>query len=682
MGAGANGNFEGTLGMNTDIQGKIRNTSLPKSKPLCPLFEAISNSIRSISESGRDDGIVEITLERDKGELDLGDSHAIKSIKIRDNGVGFNEENFDSFRTAESTYKLDSGAKGIGRFVWLKAFDAVNITSTFKENGRFANRSFDFLAKGGGIHEYTKGETDDRDLSTIVHLKDIKEKYSGRCPRDLGEIAHDIVEHFIIHFLLKTNPKIVLRDGIESINLDNVYGKQIVPAAKSVEFEINGASFTLFLTKLYSTDSQKHQIHLCAHSREVKNFDLSKHIRELYTKRNDEEGDYVYRAYVIGSILDGNVDSERADFTISPDDSLIDDIGEREILKNAVDKIRQILKDYIHEVKKKADDRIREHINHAEPQYKRLYKHRHDWIDAIPPGLSKEALSIELYRGKKEWVIDHKRRHNEFLEDDLDKIEDLDQYKQKYGEFVEESNDIGKSELVEYIIHRKSVLELLDRRLSIKSDKDYWKEKGIHELIFPLRKTSDDILFDQQNLWIIDERLSYHEYLASDKEINQMEPMESESKVRPDVVIFNTFDRSFAFANEPDYKSIVIIEFKRPGRDDFTDKDNPIDQVVGYIKKIKEGKVKDENGRPVDIGDDKANTPFYVYIMCDLSGKTREFIDSRNYTKTPDGRGYFYFHNKYNAYIEVISYNKLLKDSQERNRILFERLNLPMLIDT
>ncbi len=35
------------------------------------------------------------------------------------------------------------------------------------------------------------------------------------------------------------------------------------------------------------------------------------------------------------------------------------------------------------------------------------------------------------------------------------------------------------------------------------------------------------------------------------------------------------------------------------------------------------------------------------------------------------------FHDKYNAYIEVISYDKLLTDAKKRNNILFDKLGLP-----
>ncbi len=74
---------------------------------------------------------------------------------------------------------------------------------------------------------------------------------------------------------------------------------------------------------------------------------------------------------------------------------------------------------------------------------------------------------------------------------------------------------------------------------------------------------------------------------------------------------------------------------------------------------------------------DKEKTPFYVYVICDFNPGLTKILEDRNYKRTPDNLGYFAPHENYNAYIEVISYQKLLKDAKNRNRILFEKLGLP-----
>ena len=44
---------------------------------------------------------------------------------------------------------------------------------------------------------------------------------------------------------------------------------------------------------------------------------------------------------------------------------------------------------------------------------------------------------------------------------------------------------------------------------------------------------------------------------------------------------------------------------------------------------------------------------------------------------TPDGEGYFGYIPDPGAYIEVISFDKLLRDAKERNQILFDKLFTP-----
>ena len=44
---------------------------------------------------------------------------------------------------------------------------------------------------------------------------------------------------------------------------------------------------------------------------------------------------------------------------------------------------------------------------------------------------------------------------------------------------------------------------------------------------------------------------------------------------------------------------------------------------------------------------------------------------------TADGEGYFGYNASRNAYIEVISYDKLIKDAKQRNNILFDKLFRP-----
>ena len=70
--------------------------------------------------------------------------------------------------------------------------------------------------------------------------------------------------------------------------------------------------------------------------------------------------------------------------------------------------------------------------------------------------------------------------------------------------------------------------------------------------------------------------------------------------------------------------------------------------------------------------------PFYCYIICDLTDKIIKIAQEYNYTVMPDGQGYFGYNSNFKAYVEIISYDKLLEDAKQRNQILFDKLKMPI----
>ena len=144
------------MNFKTSLSGRLRNTSLPKSSALFPLFEAIVNSIHAIDERLEQDS--SLTLENcritikiirsPQTSLDETRKPEIIGFKIIDNGIGFNDGNFTSFLTFDSEYKASKGCKGIGRLLWLKAFSSVSVNSTFIENGSYGQRTFSLTREG------------------------------------------------------------------------------------------------------------------------------------------------------------------------------------------------------------------------------------------------------------------------------------------------------------------------------------------------------------------------------------------------------------------------------------------------------------------------------------------------------------------------------------------------------
>ena len=148
-----------------------------------------------------------------------------------------------------------------------------------------------------------------------------------------------------------------------------------------------------------------------------------------------------------------------------------------------------------------------------------------------------------------------------------------------------------------YVTHRKSIIDLLDLLTSRDDIEDkYENENLLHSVFFPIRSTSEVIPYEKQNLWLLDERLAYHSYLASDKLFQSMEGVEvsEHPEDRPDMLILSN---AFAFSEDNDapYQSIAIVEFKKPERDNYIDNDdkkNPLDQVERYVENLIGGKIK------------------------------------------------------------------------------------------
>ena len=338
-----------------------------------------------------------------------------------------------------------------------------------------------------------------------------------------------------------------------------------------------------------------------------------------------------------------------------------------------------MIADYIEQARTAKMEGYRQVVNSELPQYRAVLHHRADEVKRLAAGLNQQALDYELYKIEADWKAEVKKIGSEILEKKKD-VTTMDEYKQLYEEYLTDMNEIGQAELARYVVHRKSIIDLLDVLTSKDGLEDkYSNEDLVHCVFFPIRTTSDVVPSDKQNLWLLDERLSYHSYLASDKMFSAMDCVEvtDNENSRPDLLILNN---AFAFSEDNDapYQSISIVEFKKPERDNYVDNDekkNPLDQVEQYVEDMIGGKVKNRKGRTINITN---QTPFYIYIVCDLTESLCKILERREFMKTPDGLGYYNFKNKrYNGFVVVLSYDKVKADARKRNQILFDKLGLP-----
>lgn len=246
---------------------------------------------------------------------------------------------------------------------------------------------------------------------------------------------------------------------------------------------------------------------------------------------------------------------------------------------------------------------------------------------------------------------------------------DAEGLKDSLQKIVGQISKTSRNDLIHYIALRKHVLTLFSKSFELSNDQKYPSEATVHDIIFPRKGDSVTTAFEDHNLWIIDERLNFTNFVSSDK------PLDGEKSQRPDLLVFDT-PVLFRGDNEPS-NPITVFEFKKPGRDNFVDpssKEDPVQQIIRYVNNVRKGKYKTPKGRPIQVTD---NTPFYGYVMCEASAKVKDWLEMEmDFTPMPGGMGWFRWFGNNNLYIEVLSWDKVLRDAEMRNSIFFHKLGI------
>ena len=667
-------------GFTIDITGRIKNFSIPRNQPLVPLYEAIVNSIHAIEER-RDhkdkafDAYITIEIIRDQQMIieSQGIDHSINEVigfNIIDNGVGFDENNMRSFLQSDSAYKASIGGKGVGRFSWLKAFKKAYVESIFLDiDSTPVRRRFEFSLEKQEIDDTLTEFDDYTDNRTEIRLVDYQYEYRKNVNKQADTLATKIMQHCVIYLMAPDCPKITVVDIADdnTISINDLFCRSIKKSNNISTFTVQGTDFELLNIGIEDAAIGGSKLYLCANSRVVREIPLEKQIVDLDKSLFKDRGFY-YIGVVSGKVLDENVSTSRTSFDI-PEESGEGEISVQDIVDAAAEKIEEFLSDYLKEVRAQKDERIRRYISDEAPQYRHLLKYMPDRIKEIKPSLSDAKLDEELYRLRREFELQLREDNQNLMERMRNEMVMSEAYQEEFRKQVERISDANKSVLAEYVAHRRIILELLKQGIRRNDDGKYNRESFIHNLIYPMRRTSDELGYEAHNLWLIDERLSYCGYISSDIPFNN-DPKEE----RPDIMML---DHPVAVSDETNigraYESIVVFELKKPLRDDYTPTENPIQQMLGYVDKLSTNKVKDKKGRFIIVG---PSTQFYLYAVCDITPNLRKVADDRDFVETPDGLGYYRYHDKKKAYIEILSYDKIIQDAMKRNKILFDKLGL------
>ncbi|ATH14124.1 hypothetical protein CHL79_17670 [Delftia acidovorans] len=653
-----------------------------------PIVEAIVNSIQAIKSKEEANGLITVTLKRNT-QLELDGTQSgdrrIEEIQVRDNGIGFNEENQESFDTLYSDLKINEGGKGFGRLTYLKYFDHVWINSVYqRKDGTYW--SFDFKM-GDEKHFITKEASypvKNINTGSITRLSGLKKK--SAINQTAKTIARNLVELLLPYFITKeySCPTIILMEEDESERITlNEYLLSEEAVIKEIpliesEFSLQGSEvaekFKLRLFKIFSPGSKVSKISLVADKREVETAFLHRYIPEFedefFEPSNNPESpgrNYIVKAYVFGKYLDDNVSIERGGFNFRKDrdenSELYSEICQTDIEREAA-KLANTA--FSGEVASRLDRKkaiIQEYVEKQAPWYRETLKE----VDLNEFSMHPKPEEMEAILHKEQFKTEKKLRAQ--VKSILDKEEPSDQNDETASALAKNISEKSKSELIHYVALRKYLLDLLARKLEYRDDGKHHTEGAVHDIIFPRKKDTDNIPYEGHNLWILDERLSFTNYVSSDT------PFNGGNTDRGDVIVYG--HRIAMRGENITTNPITIFEFKRPGRDDFTDPsstEDPIAQIVRYANRLRDKRFKTPPGRPMEVNE---NTPFYGYVVCDFTPKVEEWLErEKSFTPMPDRKGWFSYLPGPKIYIEVLSWDKVLNDAILRNKIFFHKLGI------
>ena len=317
------------------------------------------------------------------------------------------------------------------------------------------------------------------------------------------------------------------------------------------------------------------------------------------------------------------------------------------------------------------------YVREVEPQYLPIVSNFHSDDFAVDPGISDAKLGRLLHGKKYEIEQTLLEKGERLLQPDLS--EDYDDYSERVASYLSELEQVKQSDLASYVAHRRVVIDLLRKAMEIQDDGKYSRERVLHSLLMPVGQTSEDIeSLRGSNLWLLDERLAFHQYyLGSDKSFSSIPATGATGGQGPDLLAINKYENPHAFSETDKRRQteITIVEFKRPMNNKYGsgEEADPIVQAYGYLRK---GGVLCSTGRHVSNAD---NLPAHVYVVADLTPSMKERCDNVGLRAAPDGMSYFGYNSSpsIRAYTEVIDFQGLLSHAVERNAAFFDQLGMP-----
>ncbi|GAB1454701.1 hypothetical protein MASR2M47_47570 [Draconibacterium sp.] len=681
---------------------EVLRKDVPKSKiALQPIYEAFTNAIEAIRDQQKINSAYkgEITVKIYSEETTVKDSFIFSSLSITDNGIGFNDEQFDRFnifRDVRKNYKN----LGSGRIQYVHYFDITTIKSVFEQDGKYFEREF-FISKREDLlkqnaivkHRHCK-ETNVTKIETKVVFSILLE--SSGTYNDLNEQAlkEKLLERYIHYFCYNKGnlPKIKIEFYVQSklkgestisqVDIPKIDKTQTIPLQYSkkittgIEKIHKTETFIIDAFKVSKKLLKENKLNLVSKGEVIEESEVS--LESLAGSDNVKGNKYLF--LVSSNYIDAKDTNLRGvlnipnkilfekDLFANPEEILIEDIQE------GVNKSITMMYPEIEEVKQKHQEDF--------ARLKEMFLLDDETAKDISVSINDSETDIlkKFYEAeaRKQASIDAT------IKESMDNLDRLDTRSPNYEkEFEKEVKRLvrtipmqNKKTLTHYVARRKLVLDLLgkilDRKLLVQQEKQNYDEALIHNLLFQKGSTNPET----SDLWIINEDFIYFKG-SSEKQLSKLKIdgesvfkdkfIEEEERylmslgknrkiMRPDVLLF------------PEEGKCIIIEFKAP-HVNASDHLTQIDTYANLIRNYTEDKFQ-------------INT-FYGYLLGesiearDVRGAVSTFEESYqfDYLFRPAAKVVgFDERNDGSIYTEVIKYSTLLKRAKQRNKIFIDKL--------
>ncbi len=528
----------------TQLFGDVANRVMRLPKPssigdaLQPIFEAVSNSIHAINDRFKD-------AAKERGQI-VVEFHNLRDpilyrVAIEDNGIGLDTERFKAFCTTDTPFKIERGGKGVGRLLWLDAFERIRIASTFESAEGFVARSFDF---GLGYPEPIFNEevsqlSGTSEAGTSITMTGLRgNSYASNMPVQFTSINRHFASHFLADFLLNNSPKItVISEGSEVVYPAAVESLLIGPhssleheSTKYGSLKIDGFILKKEASRGFDGD---HHLHLVSSGRTVQTRKID---GLLGVKRFGDDFDSVFHACLSGGFLDERVNQERTQFNFS------EEVAD-EITKEVVDKIKAtILKPEVETYETYRLGKLNEFLD-DNPSFG--FDSASSLLSMTPVNAdNNEAFAAALVKHKVRRDQDRKRR----LQSVLTRLYESDTAAPSLTAEIElaasEASADENRQLMEYILRRKFIIEIMDALLgkvrTLSGKFDTHLESTFHQLICPMQVVGTGPYRTtpvSHDLWLLDERLAPAVYFASDARVEEF--IEDGGSDRVDLMVWD-----------------------------------------------------------------------------------------------------------------------------------------------